>query len=308
MAEPSDYDVAIVGGGPAGLSTALMLGRCRRKTLVCDSQHYRNRASRSMHGYLSRDGIAPSEFLDLARREIAHYPSVTLWLGEVTDVISGQGGFAVERQRAEPVRARKVVLATGVIDELPDLEGAAELMGRGVHHCPYCDGWELRDQPLAVYGKQDERGAGLALLLSSWSSDIVLLCDGPAALSDELRARLARHAIAVDERAVARLEAEEQRLARVVFADGSRLERRGLFFNTGRHQASDFAQRLGCKEFDVKGCVLGDRSGKTSVPGLYIAGDASRDVLQVIVAAAEGAEAAIEIHCELLREDGVLPD
>jgi thioredoxin reductase len=106
---------------------------------------------------------------------------------------------------------------------------------------------------------------------------------------------------------VLRLEAEDGRLARIAFADGSRLERRGLFFNTGRHQASDFALRLGCAEFGVKGCVLGDRSGRTSVHGLFVSGDASRDRLQVVVAAAEGAEAAIEIHCELLREADVLP-
>ncbi|HVJ19276.1 MAG TPA: NAD(P)/FAD-dependent oxidoreductase [Polyangiaceae bacterium] len=300
------YDVVIVGGGPAGLSSALMLGRCRRKTLVCDSGHYRNRAAQAMHGYLSRDGVEPAEFLNLARQEIERYPSVALWFGEVTDVIRAQGGFVVERQRAERVTARKLVLATGVIDELPELEGAAELMGRGVFHCPYCDGWELADQPLAAYGRQDVRGAGLSLLLTSWSRDVVLLCDGPAELEAELRARLLRAGVVIDERRVASLQAEDGRLAWISFDDGSRLARRGLFFNTGRHQGSDFAARLGCEEAEVRGCVVG-RSGKTSIPGLFVAGDASRDVLQVVVAAAEGAEAAIEIHCELLRDDGVLP-
>ncbi len=304
--EPENFDVVVVGGGPAGLSAALMLGRCQLKTLVCDSGRYRNAPSHAMHGYLTRDGMGPREFLELARRDVARYPSVRLWSGEVTDIRHERGGFLVERQRERDTWCKKLVLATGVIDELPELEGAPELFGHGVFHCPYCDGWELRDTPLAVYAPNDDRGAELALLLTRWSADVVLCTDGRAALTDEHRERLARCHVRVDERPIARLVAERDQLSRIAFRDGSTLPRRGLFFNTGRHQASDFAFRLGCEEFQVKGCLLDSRSGKTSVAGVYVIGDASRDVLQVVVAAAEGCEAAVEINCELLREAGVL--
>jgi len=301
-----EFEVVVVGGGPAGLSTALLLGRMRRRTLVCDSGRYRNAAARAMHGYLTRDGASPAEFLRTARAEVARYGDVTLWRGEVTGAELVAGGFAVERAGAPGVRARKLVLATGVVDELPAIAGARELYGRGVHHCPYCDGFELRDQPLAVYARDEERGVGLALLLTRWSADVALCTDGPARLGDDQRVRLARHRIAVEERPIAGLEEEDGRLARVRFRDGLALERRGLFFCTGRHQPSELPRRLGCREFDVPGSFV-DRDGKTSVAGLYIVGDASRDVLQVVVAAAEGCEAAIALNNELLREDGVLP-
>src|SRR5581483_777393 len=180
-----EFEVVVVGGGPAGLSTALLLGRMRRRTLVCDSGRYRNAAARAMHGYLTRDGASPAEFLRTARAEVARYGDVTLWRGEVTGAELVAGGFAVERAGAPGVRARKLVLATGVVDELPAIAGARELYGRGVHHCPYCDGFELRDQPLAVYARDEERGVGLALLLTRWSADVALCTDGPARLGDD---------------------------------------------------------------------------------------------------------------------------
>src|SRR5687768_7612451 len=151
MAEAS-YDVLIVGGGPAGLSAALVLGRCRRRVLVCDAGRPRNAASHGLHGFLTRDGIKPSEFLEIARQQLRPYDTVELKQTEVTSARRLANGFELTLANGESVSARKLLLATGVVDELPALDGLPDFYGRSVFHCPYCDGWEVRDQPLAIYG------------------------------------------------------------------------------------------------------------------------------------------------------------
>ena len=196
--------------------------------------------------------------------------------------------------------ARKLLIATGVIDNLPPIPGFAELYGRGVFHCPYCDGWEVRDRPLAIYGR-GARGLGLSLELTGWSRDLVLCTDGPAEIDVEGRARLARNGIRVREERLVCLEGREA-LERVVFASGEPLPRQALFFTTGQTQQSALAVNLGC-EFNEKGTVRTGKYESTHLAGLYVAGDASRAVQWVVVAAAEGAEAAFAINTDLLRED-----
>lgn len=296
------FDVIIVGGGPAGLSAALMLGRCRRTVLVFDSRKPRNASSRALHGYLTRDGTPPSEFLAMARLELTKYPTVELRDAEVaTASCGGDGRFSVSLATGEQCVSRKLLLATGVVDNLPDIPGFRELYGTSVFHCPYCDGFERADQPLAIYG-QGERGSGLALELTAWSRDLVLCTDGPADLPEDARDKLRRNGIAVREERVARLAAEDGVLAHVVFADGSRLPRRALFFTTGQVQRSDLLERLGC-EFTEKGTVRTGKYETTHIPGLFVCGDASRAVQWVIVAASEGAEAAFAINTDLVKED-----
>lgn len=295
-------DVVIVGAGPAGLSAAVMLGRCRRSVLVCDTGRPRNAASRAMHGYLTRDGIPPFEFLAIAREELKQYTTVTLRLVEVVDAACGADRrFAVTLATGETVRARKLLLATGVVDNLPRIEGFRELYGWSVFHCPYCDGWEIRDQPIAIYGR-GERGLGLSLELTPWSRDLVLCTDGPSEIAPDGLERLARHRIAVREERVACLEGSDGILNRVVFENGDALPRRALFFTTGQEQRSDLSVRLGC-EFNEKGTVRTGKYETTHVAGLFVAGDASRAVQWVVVAAAEGAEAAFAINTDLIKED-----
>ncbi|HXW03649.1 MAG TPA: NAD(P)/FAD-dependent oxidoreductase [Vicinamibacterales bacterium] len=296
------YDVVIVGAGPAGLSAALMLGRCRRSVLVCDTGRPRNAASRALHGFLTRDGIPPADLLALARAELTRYGSVELRSVEVTDATCEEDGrFRVTLATGDHVRSRKLLLATGVVDRLPPISGFADLYGRSVFHCPYCDGWEVRDAPLAVYGR-GARGLGLSLELLAWSRDVVLCTDGASEIEKDGRARLTRHGIPIREAAVARLEGEDGVLRHIVFEDGERLARRALFFTTGQYQRSDLSDRLGC-EFNDKGTVRTGKYETTHVPGLFVAGDASRAVQWVVVAAAEGAEAAFAINSDLLRED-----
>jgi thioredoxin reductase len=296
------YDVIIVGAGPAGLSAALILGRCRRRVLVCDSGRPRNAASLAMHGFLTRDGVNPHEFLRLSREQLRQYETVAIRNCEVTAATCRTDArFEVTIENEERLTGRKLLIATGVLDNLPGIPGFAELYGASVFHCPYCDGWEVRDEPLAVYGR-GERGLGLSLELTGWSRDVVLCSDGPAEIDEAGRARLRRCGIEVREERVLRLDGEGGRLTRVVFDAGEPLVRRALFFTTGQTQQSALAISLGC-EFNDKGTVRTGKYESTHLSGLYVAGDASRAVQWVIVAAAEGAEAAFAINTDLLTDD-----
>jgi thioredoxin reductase len=296
-----DYDVIIVGGGPAGLSAALMLGRCRRRVLVCDTRQPRNRASQAIHGYLTRDGISPLEFLGIARAQLQQYDTVELRDIAAIGAECRESRFIVTLAGGEQLAARKLLLATGVVDNLPEVPGIRELYGKSVFHCPYCDGWELRDQPLAIYGR-GERGLGLSLELTAWSRDLVLFTDGDPDIDDKGRERLERHGIAVREERVVRVDGRDGVLEGVVLATGDVVARRALFFTLGQEQCSPLAVRLGCK-FNEKGTVRTGKYETTHLKGLFVAGDASRDVQWVVVAAAEGAEAAFAINTDLLKED-----
>jgi thioredoxin reductase len=300
-------DVIVVGAGPAGLNAALVLGRCRRSVLVFDDAKPRNAVSHAMHGFLSRDGFEPAKLRALAREQLAAYSSVRIEEVRVVDAVRTDAGFSVTTSDGRNFHARKLLLATGVVDELPELPGFRELYGTGVFLCPYCDGWEMRDQPLAVYGHGDDKGGGMALEMTLWSADTVLCTNGPSKLSDECRQRLGRNGIRLREEKIVCLDIQSREPYHasfdIVFESGPRLRRAGLFFNTGRHQSTDLAKRLGCDTYATEGCIVDNKHQMTHVPGLYIAGDASRDVLQVIVAAAEGAAAAIGINSALLQED-----
>jgi thioredoxin reductase len=295
------YDCIIVGGGAAGLSAALMLGRCCRRVLICDAGEPRNRWSRAINGYLTRDGTPPQEFLDIARHQLGQYPTIELRSARVVQARKADGWFELFCADRTRLASRKLLLATGVVDELPPIAGLRELYGKSVHHCPYCDGWEWRNQPIAAYGT-DETAAALALGLTVWSTDLLLCTEGQARLSPEERRRLARHRIEVWEEPITRLVGEHGRLQHIEFQDGTTIERRALFLAMGQHQQSDLTRQLGCR-FNENGTVDTGKCESTDVAGLYVAGDASKDAQFVIIAAAEGVEAAKAINQALLKED-----
>jgi thioredoxin reductase len=295
------YDCIVVGAGPAGLSAALMLGRCRRSVLVCDSGEPRNARSGGLHGYLTRDGIPPAEFLRLARRDVEQYSSVELRHTHVVDASRTATGFTLACADGSQLQSRKLLLATGVVDDLPAIEGLDALYGTSIHHCPYCDGWEWRDQPLAIHGCGEE-GLALALGLTVWSRDLVLCTDGPARLPEDGLERLRQAGIDLREEPIARLEGREGKLERIVFSNGESLARQALFLCSAQHQRSSLAANLGC-QFNEKGAVDTGTCEVTNVPGLYVAGDSSKEAQFVIVAAAEGTEAAMAINKSLLKDD-----
>lgn len=295
------FDVLIVGAGPAGLNAALVLGRCRRRTLLCDDGRPRNHSSRGLHGFLSREGIDPQELLRIGREQLAELPDVELRPKRVRDARRLDGAFEIALDGGERVRGRKLILATGLTDELPRVPGAKEYFGRGVYHCPYCDGWEYRDEPLAVYGR-GHAGLALALELTGWTHDLTLCTDGPAELGPHERWRLECHGVGLREERVAALEGRDGELERVRFAAGPPLRCRALFFRDVWRQCSDLPTRLGC-EFTRKGAVETNEQGVVCVPGLYVVGDAAAGGGMAILAAAEGARAAVAINTELLKED-----
>ena len=278
-----------------------MLGRCRRTVLVCDVGEPRNAASAGLHNYLTRDGISPLEFLRLAHEEVRRYLTVEFRRTRIVAAERTSSGFTVVGADGSRHNSRKLLLATGVVDELPEIEGLEALYGTSVHHCPYCDGWEWRDQPLAVYGRGEE-GPALALGLTVWSRDLVLCTGGSHDLSEESLEQLTAAGIEIREERVVRLEGREGKLERIVFDEGPPLLRLALFICVGQHQRSDLARNLGCR-FNSKGAVETGTCEATNVPGLYVAGDSSKDAQFVVVAAAEGAEAGMAINKALLQED-----
>ena len=277
-----EFEVAIVGGGPAGLSAALMLGRCRRKVVVFDDGQPRNASSRAAHGYLTRDGAPPELLRRTGVEEVERY-GVRVRRAHIADVDGADGAFRLRTAEGETVTARKLLLATGVVDRLPPIPGVADYFGRSVFPCPYCDAWEFRDRPLAAYAPGRE-GAELALALLAWSSQVILLLDGGRPLPRRLAAPLLAGGVRVREERIQSLRGGEGLLEAVAFEGGTAEPCRAMFFHLGNAQRSDRPQRLGVAR-TRNGTVRTGRFEETSVPGVWVVGDASRDVQWIAIAA-----------------------
>ncbi|MCD1261147.1 NAD(P)/FAD-dependent oxidoreductase [Paenibacillus athensensis] len=296
------HDCIIIGGGPAGLNAALLLGRARRSVLVLDGDAPRNAVTRQSHGFLTRDGVTPGQFRDIARAEVARYPSVEQRKAEVTNVRpTGAAGFVVITADGSRFEARKVLLATGLKESLPAIPGLREHYGSSLFNCPYCDGWELRDLPLVIVSA-GEQLFHMAKLVYNWSRDLLVCANGTPGLTAEQRSALERKGIAVQLQPIQAFAGAEGQLQRVVFADGTHSERRGGFVTPLWLPASPFGRELGC-ELDVMGGIVTDGFGRTSVPGVFAAGDASVFApSQLVIAAAAGGRAAIGINGQLTEE------
>lgn len=299
------YEVIVVGGGTAGLSAGLVLGRSRRRTLVVDAGEPRNAPAAHLHSYLSRDGMAPDEFLAVGREEIARY-GVELVRDRAVDAERDGPGFAVTLAGGRTVRGRALVVATGLKDELPRVPGLAERFGRDVLHCPYCHGWEVRDQPFGVLAT-GPLGVHQALMVSQWSKDVVFFPHqvAEAEFTDVDLRRLAAAGIDVVPGEVAGLEVTDDRLTGVRLADGTVHERSVLFAAPRPVPRGELLAKLGAelRETPFGAYPVIDERGLTTVPGLWAVGNAGGFAEQLINAASRGYRAGAAINGELLFAD-----
>ncbi len=278
-----ELDVVVVGGGPAGLSAALVLGRARRRVLVLDTGRPANIGSSAIGGLLGQSGVAPVELRRAGREQLAEFPTVEVRDAAVVDADVGSHRLGVRLCDGSELRTRALMLAHGLSYEPPALPGIEPLWGRSVFHCPFCDGWEVRDRALAVHGNGPDV-VRTTLVVSGWSSDVVLLTDGPARLGDDGRASLAAAGVRVREEPVRRLAGRDGRLDRIEFISGPAEKRDALFVRTRREQPNGLAAALGC-ELTAGGTIVTDGDGRTAVAGVYAAGDAATDRLRSVAAA-----------------------
>ena len=294
------HDTIIVGGGPAGLSGALLLGRCRRKVLLFDEGRPRNEASPAVHAFLGHEGIAPLDLLERGRDELARYPNVASYKRRVENIEKEPGFYKVIADDNSEFRSRALLIATGLIDHLPRVDGIEDFYGHSVHQCPYCDGWENAGMTLGAMGAGNQ-AAELALELLLWSDDVSLFVNGDAP-APELVGKLERRGVKVFADPPVRLAGEAKRLSAVELADGTRVACDALFLLSKQTQHDDFAERLGCELVDGSQ-VHCDGDGRTSMPGLFVAGNATEGLQLARVAAAEVLKAAAAIYLWLLDSD-----
>lgn len=296
----SIFEVIVVGGSAAGLSAALVLGRSLRRVLVIDSGRPCNRQTPHSHGFFTRDGATPAELLAAAQAQLGAYPSVARWDGQVVRAQAQADGFEVELADGRHVRARRLVLATGLADQLPAIPGFAECWGISVLHCPYCHGYEVHGQPLGVFGN-GEAGFELAKLILAWSPNLHLFTHGPSTLTPDQARQLAAHRVPVTETPVAAFEHQAGALQHVRLADGTAVPLPAVFARVPFVQHSDLAAQLGCA-LAANGLVQVDEFGQTTVPGVFAAGDNSSLLRQVGAASASGAKAAAWLNRGFIEE------
>ena len=293
-------EVIIIGAGPAGLSAALILGRARRNVLVCDSGKNRNTRSKIMHGYLTRDGINPLKFLQLAREELQQY-KVAIDHSEIIRINKLENKFELTDSSGRVLYAKKILLATGLVDNLPELDGINDFYGNNVFHCTYCDGWEVRDKPLAVYGR-GKAAMEFALSLKTWSRDIILCTEGPGDLNKSNQEILKKLDVKLINQKIKQLQGAHGLLTEIIFEGGESIQREALFFITSQKQRSLLAEQLGCNS-SREGFIITDKKQKTNIKGVFAAGDAIKDMKFVIVAAGEGTKAGVAMNMELQQEE-----
>ena len=299
-AAPPDtlWDVIIVGGGPAGITAASTLARMRRKVMLVDAGKQRNTYSHGMHNYPTRDGALPKDFLRIAFEELTQY-DVRQLRGAITDARSVDDHFFIlTDEHGVQHRCRRVLISTGVTDHIPDIPGMKELWGADVHHCPYCDGWECRDTTIGLYASRIN-GYGMALALGCLARDVVLFTDGRRYIRGVQAAQLLKRGVRVVTERVRELVREGDKLLGVCLENNSLIPVDKMFVNHGFRINGELLAQLGCR-CSRKGAAITNRKQQTSVPGVYAAGDATIDIHFVVVAAAEGAKAAVAIHNELM--------
>lgn len=295
MSDSNDFEVVIVGAGPAGLSAALNLARARRRVLVLDSNRPRNAATFRSHGFLSRDGVSPLELRRLGREELEVYPNARFDRAEVTRVEATTEGFTIDGA----CTTKTVVVATGLREQQPNLPSLRQFYGTSIHSCMECDGYEYSDKPIALIGESNDL-ADRALLLSQWSRDLIVFTNGVGTVTDTEEARLAALGIRVDRRRVSDVTGNRDGVTGVVLTDGETIPRVGVFVRPQYTPMLDYLGELGVAR-DTDDLIVVDAMGRTSVDGVYAIGDCTPPgPQQLIVAAGQGGIVASAINRDLL--------
>lgn len=297
------WDVIVVGGGPAGCSAAIVLARSNRRVMIIDEGKQRNKLSHGMHNYLTRDDILPVDYLAHAHTELDKYGVEIINARAVATKKLADKGFEIEDNTGNKYLCRRILLATGVTDNVPDIPGMQELWGRHVFHCPFCDGWECRNGTIALYSSKIN-GYGMAMALSQICSNVILFTDGARYLRPAQKGHLQTCKIEVISTPVKQLVYTDNGLASVELVDGRHITCNSVFVNHGHRVNSELLEQLDCRR-TKKGAAITNRQQQTSVQGVYVAGDASFDMHFVVVAAAEGVKAAVAIHNDLLKTDNL---
>jgi thioredoxin reductase len=301
----NDYDVVVFGGGAAGLSGALMLARARRSVLVIDAGAPRNAPAGGVHGLLARDGMPPAELLERGRAEVRGYGGQVV-SGEVATVVPGDDRFQVTLADGRSVRARRLLVASGLVDELPGIPGLRARWGREVVHCPYCHGWEIRDQAIGVLAG-GPMSVHQALMFRQWSEDVTFFTHTMPPPAGEETEQLAARGIRVVDGEVASLETADDRMTGVRLADGTLVRREALVVATRMVARAAFLADLGLRPvphpMGVGEHIHADATGRTDVPGVWAAGNVTDLTAQVGGAAAAGAVAATQINADLIAEE-----
>jgi thioredoxin reductase len=294
-------DCAVIGGGPAGLNAALVLGRSRRRTILFDDNKPRNAVTSESHGFITRDGIDPQEFKRIAQEELSRYPDVNIEKQRVHRLTKDSGLFQVEAENGEVFTAKNIILATGFKEVLPEIPRVKEFYGKSLFSCPFCDGWELRDRPLAVIA-DDHKAFHMAKVVSNWTNDLIVFTNGSKVLSLEEQELLKSKGIRINEKKIASFIGEEGLLEKIQLEDETEVYREGGFIAAEWKQAASFDSSL---EYTVneQGGIETDSWQRTSVEGVFACGDTRiAGPSQLIIAAGEGSMAALAVNAALIEE------
>ena len=294
-------DCAVIGGGPAGLNAALVLGRSRRKTILFDDNKPRNAVTSESHGFITRDGIHPQEFKRVAQEELSRYPDVRIEKQRVHRINKENTLFQVETENGEVYSAKKIILATGFKEVLPNIPRVKEFYGKSLFSCPFCDGWELRDRPLAVIAN-DQRALHMVKLVSNWTNDLIIFTDGNNILSLEEQELLKSYGISINEKKIATFIGEDGMLKQIQLEDGTSVLREGGFITAEWKQAASFDSTLKYT-INEQGGIATDNWQRTNTEGVFACGDTRiAGPSQLIIAAGEGCMAAMAVNAALIEE------
>ncbi len=301
MEKRKHYDVIVVGGSYSGLAAAMTLGRALKQVLVIDDHKPCNRQTPQSHNFITQDGKSPGEIAALARQQVENYSTVEFFDGRAVQGAKTESGFEITTESGQKFTAKKLIFASGINDLLPELEGIAECWGISVLHCPYCHGYEVKNEPTGVLGNGDY-GFEFSAFISNWTKDLTLFTNGKSLLTKEQTASLQKRNITIFEKEIAKLEHRQGYLQQLVFKDGTVHPLKAMYTHSPFTQKSTIPQNLGCF-ITEEGYIQVDALQKTSIAGVYACGDNTTRLRSVAVAVAQGTTAGMMLAKEMILEE-----